>query len=1281
MKHLLRLLPAVLLTAACQPPPPAAPAAPPPSSLAKAFAAALDAEAKDSTSAAPYLALLDQAVAEPDAEGALAAAVAALEALVNGSSTGMEGVGPTAIAYRSRELLPLVASRLWHAFPPVAAPNENEAREKTLPLIRGAIAAALHNLYLFTGQTEAASLWGSRRGCVQTATVVGPLDWTPLVGLDAKVPIGPGLPIQKTYRGVAPFAAEVVPAVVHADACQISVNATSVLQGTRALVVDLLVSRAQTVSLSFSSTSAAVVEVGGVQAIRRGYEAGGRPTTQFASVDVPAGTVRVVIKVGQKGDGSVIELDAWGDDGRPIRSHAPRPGEIAKVQAASATPVELGPGPKPRRLSPEDTILTAAGLLALGDARAAEHLLEERDATLPVPAGFELLYARAIEDAEDLPDTKILERTRAAIERALVGAPASWEAIIGHARATERRRGMGEGVTEALRELGSGPAGGAGAPPRDRMVLAYAALLGRRSQLLDVAERSFAELEKQAPGSPLLAAVDARVHPRLGAQAVAAACQGGLSRADTGCLDAHRDRGDFASILTEIERLRKLRNAPEGLRDLEILARISTGDLKGALAVYDAMKPAERRLLDAPALAAGRGDARTARGRMRRDLVGSHDAPYSINPLVRVLGIEDDPAAGLEVEGRKLVLADKDAASLPGAATAVLRHMERYELEQSGLCHYLLYDLRRVSGTTDVATGGVTYGPLIEGRGAPRLLRRRIHKRDGRVLEPDAAANAAQISDLSQLEQGDYVEQIAEGWVLPGDTGQLVIDTPDLLPERTSVREATIEIKRPASIPLSLWSHPLLGKADERTVGPFKISVWRLKDRAARRIEDGVPKMERSVSVSIGTQTWANVARALEENTRSLSDRDPFVTRWANEAAGSDKKPSLALIERVVAAAGKKIKLANSGELTDVAALFSGGPQRITARTILEQGQGSRAWVIFRALRELGVKAELAIAETEPFSASADFPPHAGRFRRALVVASLPPQEGKPGGDVWIDADIEGPPLPPGRISPELRGRTALLASGAMVTVDGSSGETGDEVDVRLSVDDKGDAEGTFTILLHGRTAQALAEAFETVVGSDRREMLRSIVLGWLPWADVDDVSVSSREGSWEVALRAKIAIHGFGRPEGKDGKRWVFSGLEPVHILFPRTMVGTLGATYASRGARQNALSIEATLQYHVHRRIELPAGATVVRFPAGIKVEGTSVQASRKSMQTDRVLEDDFTLSLPSGTIAADGYQAFVEKVQAIDTAFMAVTRVDVSGGRGPASAPPSSPAKVKP
>jgi hypothetical protein len=410
--------------------------------------------------------------------------------------------------------------------------------------------------------------------------------------------------------------------------------------------------------------------------------------------------------------------------------------------------------------------------------------------------------------------------------------------------------------------------------------------------------------------------------------------------------------------------------------------------------------------------------------------------------------------------------------------------------------------------------------------------------------------------------------------------------------------------------------------------------------------------------VSLGTQTWGQVARALEETIRSLDDHDPYVSRWVAEAAGADTTPGKALVDRIVAATGKKVKVAGGGELSDIAALYGGGAQRNTARTTLELGQGSRSWVIYRALRELKIDVSLAVAETEPFSAVASFPPHVGRFRHPLVVAHL----GDKGGDVWIDADVEGPPLPPGRISPELRGRTAMLDNGSMVTVEGTSGEAGDEVDVRLVLDDKGDARGSFTVLLHGRAAQSLAELFETVVGTERREMLRSVVLGWMPWADVEDVTVSSTEGSWEVALRAAIAIHGFGRPEGKDGKTWVLAGLEPVHFVFPRASVGMLGATYASRGARQNALAIESPLQYHFRRRIELPPGAKITRSPAGVEVADANISARRKHAVNGLTIEEDFTLSLPTGTVPASRYQGFVEKVQAIDDGFMSGTRVRV-------------------
>jgi hypothetical protein len=136
------------------------------------------------------------------------------------------------------------------------------------------------------------------------------------------------------------------------------------------------------------------------------------------------------------------------------------------------------------------------------------------------------------------------------------------------------------------------------------------------------------------------------------------------------------------------------------------------------------------------------------------------------------------------------------------------------------------------------------------------------------------------------------------------------------------------------------------------------------------------------------------------------------------------------------------------------------------------------------------------------------------------------------------------------------------------------------------------------------------------------------------------------------------------------------------VHVVFPQHSVGTLGASYASRGARQNALSIDSPLQYHFHRRIELPPGATVTRAPAALEITDPNVSAHRRVEQKGQVLEEDFALSLPTGTVPAGRYQAFVEKVQAIDDGFMAGTRLHAAAARpSPAAAPKPAAPKPKP
>jgi hypothetical protein len=661
------------------------------------------------------------------------------------------------------------------------------------------------------------------------------------------------------------------------------------------------------------------------------------------------------------------------------------------------------------------------------------------------------------------------------------------------------------------------------------------------------------------------------------------------------------------------------------------------------------MLPAERNVA-ALGLLLARSPAEL-KSRLSRDILAAADMPGALGPLSTSL--LESPAAALEAKGAERIAADqKKSAAASGAATLVLEHDERYAISAAGLLHYTLYDLRRVFGTTDVEGGAQAGSPLIEGRDVRRTLRRRIHKPDGRILEPDRASYASQgHSDLSQLEAGDYIEQIVEGWTLPGASGQLVIDTPDLLPERTGVENASIELERPSSLPLDVWVHALWGQPTEKVDGGRTITRVAMKDRPPRRMEDGVPKMDRDVSVSFGTSNWKVIGRSIAEGIASLDDRDPFVSRWAKSAAQGETNPR-AIVDRVVNAVGKSVKVASGSELSDSAAAGPAGSQASSARTTLELGQGSRSWLAHRALRELGLKSEIVVAETEPFSADPKYPAHFGRFNEPLVLVHLE------SGPVWLNLDVQGPPLPAGRISPELRGRLAMNAEGQTIPVGGALPQDDrDEVDLRIKLDDKGNAAGSYTIVLRGRTAQALADALEKVVGTDRSDMLRSVVLGWVPWANVDLVELSSSEGSWQVALRASVSIPAYAQAEGKT---WVLPGLMPLHAGFPRPYSGTLGATFASQGSRESALSIERAFQYHVHRRVDLPAGTTLSGAPPAVDVKNDNLEAYRHAKLEGSAIDEDFGLSIPTGTVDPAKYRQFSDDAHGVDDGFQAATRV---------------------
>src|SRR5262245_24172353 len=125
--------------------------------------------------------------------------------------------------------MPAIATRLAAAW---------DAASDT-PLARGMLASALHELALYTGDEAAAARWLERRGCAREATVVGPLDWAPLSGIEGPSPVAHDKPLGKSYAGVAPFAASIEPVRIRADGCFLDVNAPSFLAGARAVVVDV----------------------------------------------------------------------------------------------------------------------------------------------------------------------------------------------------------------------------------------------------------------------------------------------------------------------------------------------------------------------------------------------------------------------------------------------------------------------------------------------------------------------------------------------------------------------------------------------------------------------------------------------------------------------------------------------------------------------------------------------------------------------------------------------------------------------------------------------------------------------------------------------------------------------------------------------------------------------------------------------------------------------------------------------------------------------------------
>ncbi len=84
------------------------------------------------------------------------------------------------------------------------------------------------------------------------------------------------------------------------------------------------------------------------------------------------------------------------------------------------------------------------------------------------------------------------------------------------------------------------------------------------------------------------------------------------------------------------------------------------------------------------------------------------------------------------------------------------------------------------------------------------------------------------------------------------------------------------------------------------------------------------------------------------------------------------------------------------------------------------------------------------------------------------------------------------------------------------------------------------------------------------------------------------------------------------------------------------------------------------------MHRRVELPKGAAVLKAPGPAEVRSSNLDARRAITVAQNVIEDEFALVVTTGTVAPAHYGEFVDSARKVDDSFLASTRVKLQWGR---------------
>lgn len=684
------------------------------------------------------------------------------------------------------------------------------------------------------------------------------------------------------------------------------------------------------------------------------------------------------------------------------------------------------------------------------------------------------------------------------------------------------------------------------------------------------------------------------------------------------------ERKDYVGAIEELRRLQKRRPQHQAFAErIEDLQRRHSADFD----VFATLRSVVEKNPSSGRARLALADAKYARGdekSLEQALVEAVRDGAAIGPLKEALDLVEGMT---ELERFRLdsqqVIGDYEASGveMPGTAARVLDYMTVW-VRSDGSSRMLEHEIVRIQSGEAIAQ----FAEQNLGDGI--VLKARVIKRDGRVLEPELVPGKPTIT-FPHVEIGDYIETERLFGTFTHAEGT-AYDGPQWF-----FREQNVAYARSEFIFIAPKDRAVVftrrGGAPEPAVhdeGYFRVYRFRVDESPAAPNEPfSVPPNEYLPNVHVG---WGIdlERRLLVLNKRAFPTTpiDPRLVRIAKRILDPvAEQPELARAKVLYRWVMDNVQ---DGEEED-------------GRRVVVGKRGNRWRALEELCRSAGIPTRWVIAR------NALFPDPQGPVEKAIQFSENLLRVGS-GPHAWVQMNERF--LPFGYLPAAVRKMPAyMLTEGGPEAMTVPSGEIDDHLTYRgvfeLAAD--GSARVKYSQIYGGRYGAAIRQGLAEVGEARARDVVETQLLARnLPGAILQKYSIEAldtRDEPLEVNIQAEISR--FARKQGKE--------LRLAPPFAPRL------SQFATLATRQTPLLMRADQDWRVQVRVALPPGARV----EGLQPRQVEFGAF-KVMVSDRVEGDvlvfERTVHTPAGRIPPENYAGFVRFTRDADNALTSELRV---------------------